>query len=72
MNPIQKWYEVVETHDLSKLDTLLDENVTFYSPIVYTPQRGKNITKTYLNTHIYNQIIIIFTVALRAHNLIGV
>ncbi|MAI06781.1 MAG: hypothetical protein CBC47_06645 [Alphaproteobacteria bacterium TMED87] len=48
MNPIQKWYEVVKTHDLSKLDTLLDENVIFYSPIVYTPQRGKNITKTYL------------------------
>jgi hypothetical protein len=30
------------------LDELLDDDVVFYSPIVYTPQRGKEITKLYL------------------------
>lgn len=30
------------------LDELLDEDVVFYSPIVYTPQEGKAITKMYL------------------------
>jgi hypothetical protein len=30
------------------LDTLLHDDVVFYSPIVYTPQEGKAITKRYL------------------------
>ncbi|NBT37655.1 MAG: nuclear transport factor 2 family protein, partial [Actinobacteria bacterium] len=31
------------------LDELLDDDVIFYSPIVYTPQEGKAITKLYLS-----------------------
>ena len=30
------------------LDELLDDDVVFYSPIVFTPQAGKAITKLYL------------------------
>lgn len=30
------------------LSDLLDDDVVFYSPIVFTPQRGKEITTTYL------------------------
>ncbi len=30
------------------LDLLLDEDVIFYSPVVFTPQRGKAITTLYL------------------------
>jgi hypothetical protein len=30
------------------LDALLDDEVVFYSPIVFTPQRGKAITSLYL------------------------
>ena len=30
------------------LDDLLDDDVVFYSPIVFTPQRGKAITALYL------------------------
>jgi hypothetical protein len=30
------------------LDVLLDDDVVFYSPIVYTPQAGKAITTLYL------------------------
>ena len=32
-----------------KLDDLLHDDVVFYSPVVYTPQRGKEITKLYLS-----------------------
>ena len=34
--------------DPGGLDELLDDDVVFYSPIVYTPQRGKAITTLYL------------------------
>lgn len=30
------------------LDTLLADDVTFYSPVVFTPQKGKTVTKLYL------------------------
>ncbi|MEE3328396.1 MAG: nuclear transport factor 2 family protein [Myxococcota bacterium] len=30
------------------LDTLLAEDVTFFSPVVFTPQKGKAVTKLYL------------------------
>ena len=30
------------------LDDLLDDDVVFYSPVVFTPQRGKEIAKVYL------------------------
>lgn len=33
----------------NKLDDLLHDDVVFYSPVVYTPQRGKEITKLYLS-----------------------
>ena len=31
-----------------KLDDLLHDDVVFYSPVVFTPQRGKDLTKLYL------------------------
>ena len=31
------------------LDALLHDDCVFYSPVVFTPQRGKEITKLYLN-----------------------
>ena len=31
-----------------KLDNLLHDDVVFYSPVVFTPQKGKDITKLYL------------------------
>lgn len=35
-------------HDLATLDPLLADDVTFISPIVHTPQKGKAITIAYL------------------------
>ena len=48
MSAVKKWYEVMKSNDLDKLDELLAEDVVFYSPVVYTPQKGKDITKMYL------------------------
>ena len=38
----------METRNPKILDELLAKEVTFYSPIVWTPQEGKQITKLYL------------------------
>jgi hypothetical protein len=48
MSVVEKWYEVMKSNDMDKLDELLAEDVVFYSPVVYTPQKGKDITKMYL------------------------
>ena len=47
-NPISKWHEVVATQDQNLLKSILAENVTFYSPVVFTPQKGRSLTLLYL------------------------
>jgi hypothetical protein len=44
---IERWHKVV-SGDAALLDDLLGEDVIFYSPVVFTPQKGKKITKLYL------------------------
>ena len=48
MNTLEKWYSVIKSNDLNDLEDLLADDVVFYSPVVYTPQKGKEITKVYL------------------------
>ena len=45
---IEKWHAHLRGELAGGLDELLDDDVVFYSPIVYTPQEGKAITKLYL------------------------
>jgi hypothetical protein len=45
---IEKWHAHLRGQLPGGLDELLDDDVIFYSPVVYTPQRGKAITKLYL------------------------
>lgn len=45
---IAKWHAWVRGELPEALDVLLDDDVVFYSPIVYAPQRGKAITAMYL------------------------
>jgi hypothetical protein len=45
---IEKWHDHLRGRLPGGLDELLDDDVVFYSPIVYTPQRGKAITALYL------------------------
>ena len=52
MNAIEKWHEVTKmggSDATEKLDELLHDDVIFYSPVVFTPQKGKEITKLYLS-----------------------
>ena len=45
---VEKWHAHMRGQLPGGLDELLDDDVVFYSPIVYTPQEGKAITKLYL------------------------
>ena len=47
-NVIEKWHAHLRGALAGGLDELLDDDVVFYSPIVYTPQKGKAITALYL------------------------
>jgi SnoaL-like domain len=44
---IARWHHHM-TGEPGVLDELLDDDVVFYSPVVFTPQRGKAITAMYL------------------------
>ena len=46
---IAKWHQHLHGELEGGLEALLDDDVIFYSPIVYTPQRGKDIAKLYLS-----------------------
>jgi hypothetical protein len=46
---LANWHHVITTRDLSNLDDILADNAVFHSPIVHTPQLGKDITKMYLS-----------------------
>lgn len=55
-NTIAAWHELVEKKDEDDLDNILADQVIFHSPVVHTPQRGKQITKLYLTAalHVLN------------------
>ena len=51
MSAIEKWHDIMKSggsNAKEKLDDLLHDDVVFYSPVVFTPQKGKDITKLYL------------------------
>lgn len=47
-NPIVKWHEVVKNRDYNLLESILADDIIFYSPVVYTPQKGKQLALQYL------------------------
>ena len=46
---IDDWHSFMRGQLPGGLDTLLHDDCTFYSPVVFTPQRGKEVTKLYLS-----------------------
>lgn len=46
---IANWHSHLKGQFEGGLDALLTDDVIFYSPVVYTPQKGKEITKLYLS-----------------------
>jgi hypothetical protein len=49
MNTMQVWHEIVENQSLERLDEILAQDCVFYSPVVHTPQEGRELTKLYLS-----------------------
>ena len=45
---IARWHRYLGGELPGGLDELLAHDVVFYSPVVYTPQRGKRLTTKYL------------------------
>ena len=45
---ISRWHRYLGGELPGGLDELLADDVVFYSPVVYTPQRGKTVTTHYL------------------------
>ena len=50
MTALDKWYGYMKTHDPAALWDLLDPDAVFESPVVHTPQRGRDITFKYLSS----------------------
>ncbi|HVS69355.1 MAG TPA: nuclear transport factor 2 family protein [Mycobacteriales bacterium] len=45
---IARWHAFLDGDGDGELGDLLADDVVFFSPVVYTPQRGKDITMMYL------------------------
>jgi ketosteroid isomerase-like protein len=45
---LARWHDLVRRRDAEGLDDLLADDVVFHSPVVHTPQRGRQITQRYL------------------------
>ena len=45
---LDKWYQGYRSDDPEFLEEILDESVTFSSPVVFKPIEGKEMTKLYL------------------------
>jgi len=46
---IDAWHELVTERNIAALDDILAEDAVFHSPVVHTPQQGKERTKLYLS-----------------------
>lgn len=50
---ITEWHKIVDSGSSSGLDTLLADDVIFYSPVVHAAQIGKAITTMYLTAALH-------------------
>jgi ketosteroid isomerase-like protein len=48
-NPLERWHQIVMAQDIAALDDFLADEVVFHSPILHTPQRGKQLVTRYLS-----------------------
>lgn len=50
MHPtVKSWHQLLSRRDTTGLENLLADDAVFHSPIVHTPQRGKDVTALYLS-----------------------
>jgi SnoaL-like domain len=50
MTPAQRWHAYIENHDKDDLWEMLHPDAVFESPVVHTPQRGREIVYKYLTS----------------------
>jgi hypothetical protein len=48
MSGLERWYDYMKSHDQAALWDLLHPDAVFESPVVHTPQRGRDIVFKYL------------------------
>jgi len=48
MKTLEIWHDMLRRRDLGRLDEVLAEHCVFISPIVHTPQQGRDLTRFYL------------------------
>jgi len=47
--PYERWHQLVADRNPAGLEDLIAEDAVFFSPVVHTPQRGRNIVVAYLS-----------------------
>lgn len=50
---VQRWHQLLASKSAAELDALLADDATMVSPVVFTPQVGKDITKMYLTAALH-------------------
>ena len=48
MNTLELWHDIMQARDPGRLDEILAKDCVFLSPIVHSPQEGRELTKFYL------------------------
>jgi hypothetical protein len=48
LDTIATWHEIAKQRDTARLDEILADDCIFLSPVVHTPQRGRELTRLYL------------------------
>ena len=48
MKTLELWHDIVRNRQADRLGELLAEDCVFLSPVVHTPQRGRELTQFYL------------------------
>ena len=49
MRTLEIWHDMVSRQDLDRLDEILAPECVFLSPVVHTPQEGRELTSMYLH-----------------------
>lgn len=49
MDTLETWHDLMRERDMSRLDEVLAPDCVFLSPVVHTPQEGRELTKLYLS-----------------------
>jgi len=48
MKALERWHEILHSGDPAGMRDLLHEDCVFWSPVVHTPQQGRDISYAYL------------------------